>query len=104
MTRSSPHSAEHHAAMGSLTVEQVRVITDVVSHFCGTRAHHRTGVVDGDLTHFAAGRSAQDFLLPTAWEPHARGTVHYTELPVNHPGMVAPNSLAAVAEAMEDCR
>ena len=95
---------EHHAAMGSLTVEQVRVITDVVSHFAALMRTHRTGVVDGDLTHFAAGRSAQDFLPPTAWEPHARGTVHYTELPVNHPGMVAPNSLAAVAEAMEDCR
>ena len=86
--------------MGSLTVEQVRIITDVVSHFAALMRTHRTGVVDGDLTHFAAGRSAQDFLPPSAWEPHTRSTVHFTELPVNHPGMVAPASLATIAEAM----
>ncbi|GAB09091.1 putative non-ribosomal peptide synthetase [Gordonia araii NBRC 100433] len=91
---------ENHAALGSLTLDQVRSITDVVSHFAALMRAHRTAVIDGDAWHFAAAESAEDFLPALAWEPHVRGAVHYANLPVNHPGMVAPDSLAAVADAL----
>lgn len=91
---------EQHAALGSLTREQVHRITAVVSHFAALMRSHRTGVVDGDLWHFAAAATAEDFLPPPAWEPHTTGAVHYASLPVDHPGMVAPDSLAAVADVV----
>ncbi|MFT4202009.1 amino acid adenylation domain-containing protein [Gordonia sp. (in: high G+C Gram-positive bacteria)] len=95
---------DHHAALGSLTVDQVRRITEVVSHFAALMRSHETGVVAGDADHFAAAESAEDFLPPTAWAPHVAGAVRYTSLAVNHPGMVAPDSLAAVADVLEGRR
>ncbi|MFT3899459.1 MAG: amino acid adenylation domain-containing protein [Gordonia sp. (in: high G+C Gram-positive bacteria)] len=92
---------DHHAALGSLTLDQVRQITDVVSHFAALMRSHRTGVIDGDAWHFAAAESAEDFLPAVAWEPHVRGAVHYASLPVNHPGMVSPESLAVIADMLE---
>ena len=91
---------DQHAALGSLTREQVHRITAVVSHFAALMRSHRTGVVDGDLWHFAAAATAEDFLPPPAWEPHTTGAVHYASLPVDHPGIVAPDSLAAVADVV----
>ncbi|QKT09065.1 amino acid adenylation domain-containing protein [Gordonia sp. X0973] len=93
---------DHHAALGTLTLEQVRRITDVVSHFATLMREHRTGVVDVDVAHFAAERGAEDFLSATAWEPHVDGTPTYTGLPVDHPGMVSPDSLAVVADILND--
>ncbi|WP_415047453.1 thioesterase domain-containing protein [Gordonia sp. (in: high G+C Gram-positive bacteria)] len=88
---------EQGAALGGLSVEQVRRVAEVVGHFAVLMRSHRTGVVDVDARHVAAARSAEDFLPPRAWEPHVHGALTYTELPVTHPGMVSPESLAAVA-------
>ncbi|MFT3714594.1 MAG: amino acid adenylation domain-containing protein [Gordonia sp. (in: high G+C Gram-positive bacteria)] len=93
---------ENHAALGGLTTEQVRRITDVVAHFATLMRAHRTGVIGADARHYAAAESAEDFLSPRAWEPHIEGSVAYTELPVNHPGMVSPETLATVAAALAD--
>ncbi len=92
----------HHAALGSLTLEQVRRVTEVVSHFAALMRSHRTGVIPGGAAHFAAARSAEAFLPPRAWDRHVAGAMRYHDLPVTHPEMVAPDSLAAVAEALGD--
>ncbi|NMO00985.1 amino acid adenylation domain-containing protein [Gordonia sp. TBRC 11910] len=87
-----------HAAFGSLGIERIRRITEVVATFATLMRTHTTGVFDGDAWHFAATLSAEDFLAADAWQSHVQGAVHRVELPVRHPGMVSPASLAQVAQ------
>ena len=82
-----PPLREHHAAMGSLTVEQVRVITDVVSHFAALMrapTGHRRRRRRSDALRRGPQRRGTSSRRPLGSCIACGFSVHYTELPVNH--------------------
>lgn len=87
--------------LGTLTSAQVAAITTVVERFATLMREHRTGVFDGDVTLFRATRGTESFLDPTSWHGHVRGQIRQIDVDTTHPGMVHPETLAAVAAVLD---
>lgn len=87
--------------LGTLTSAQVAAITAVVARFAALMRDHHTGMFDGDVTLFRATRGTESFLDPTSWRGHVGGRIDQIDVDTTHPGMVHPETLAAVAAVLD---
>lgn len=87
---------------GSLPEDVLGGVAAMVGHNAKLMREHRTRAWPGRADFFKAARNPEA-LDERAWSPHL-GELDVFDLPCTHPGMVAAESLARVAEALREPR
>lgn len=87
-------------AFGSLPESALSAVIDMVGHNAQIMKDHDTRRYDGEVHFFKAGLNPEAMNEGT-WEPFV-SDMDVTELPVTHPGLVAPASLERLAQVLAD--
>ena len=85
-------------AFGSLPESALSAVIDMVGHNARIMKDHDTRQYDGEVRFFKAGLNPEAMNEAT-WEPFV-SDMDVTELPVTHPGLVAPASLERLAQVL----
>ena len=87
-------------AFGSLPESALSAVIDMVGHNARIMKDHHTRRYDGEA-HFFKAALNPEMMDEGTWGPFV-SDLAVTELPVTHPGLVAPDSLGKLAEVLRD--